>query len=298
MMSRTWFNAVYPFEHTALEKWNTIVSISLFSSLILLLLQPFGFTPINKLLLFAGYGVISFISFNVNYFGFHYFFPALFEDKKWTVSKALLFLAYNFLIIGFWNHIFNAYVINKNPELLTSGSELGVTLIKTMTIGLVASGFLVLIRYNYLTRRHLQDAQVLNNKLKEQLGHEHIIDDPEVIELTLDNSSLSFERGRLKFIQSQGNYLAFHFDHQRIPKLYRGRIKNLEHMLDHHPEYFRCHRSYIVNLNFVESSQGNSQGLYIKLRDVDEKVPVARPKIKLFKASLDHKLQGEKRFIT
>ena len=290
MTGRTFLEAAYPFEHTAMEKWNTILSTSFFLSLILFLLQPFGFVPMARLQLCAGYLVIGLLILQVNYFSIPRFFPALFEDSAWSVSRAFLFLAYNFLLIGFWNHIFNALWVKNDPALLVSGIELAITITKTLAIGSIASCFLILIRYNFITRKHLQVSQDLNQHLKTQLVFaRQPIDETELIELELENKSIAVPRNKLRYISSEGNYLAFHFEGEKkiLPQLFRGRIKWMEEALMDYPEFFRCHRSFIVNLKFIESTRGNSQGLSIMLCDGNDRLPVSRSNIKQLKLRLE-----------
>ena len=289
MISRTFFEVAYPFEHTAIEKWNTILITSTFLSLILLLLQPFGFVPIARLQLYSGYMAIAFLILPINYFSFPRFFPALFEDSVWSVSRAFLFLAYNFLLIGIWNHIFNALIVKNDPVLLVSGLELANSILKTLALGSIVSCFIILIRYNIITRKHLQVSQDLNQDLKTQLIFvQPPVDETEVIELELEKKSVTIPRNKLKFISSEGNYLAFHFQEEKKTQsqLFRGRIKQMEEALMDYPEFFRCHRSFIVNLKFIESTRGNSQGLSIKLYDENDRLPVARSNIKQLRLRL------------
>ena len=169
MTGRTFLAAAYPFEHRTIEKWNTILSTSIFLSLILIFLQPFGFMPLVRFQLAGGYMAIAFLILPVNYFSIPRFFPALFDDSVWSVSRAFLFLAYNFLLIGCWYHIINALAVRNDPLLLVSGTELAFTILKTLAIGSIASCLLILIRYNLLTRKNLQVSQDLNQQLKTQL---------------------------------------------------------------------------------------------------------------------------------
>jgi hypothetical protein len=45
----------------------------------------------------------------------------------------------------------------------------------------------------------------------------------------------------------------------------------------------RCHRSFLVNRNFILSSSGNAQGLLLTLAACDKKIPVSRGYISAFK---------------
>jgi DNA-binding LytR/AlgR family response regulator len=50
----------------------------------------------------------------------------------------------------------------------------------------------------------------------------------------------------------------------------------VEEALAPYPQFFRCHRAYIVNLAAVEHVSGNAQGYKLHLKDVAELIPVSR----------------------
>ena len=287
-MNWAWLKTEYPFEKTTKEKSHTIVYILIFTSLLLLLLQPFGFTPTNRLSYFLGFLIVAFLSLSINYFGFPYFFPAFFEESRWSISKGILFLFYNFLLIGLWHYIFNGLFNTKNIFFNQSWVEFIEVLLKTLGIGFVAAVFLILNRYNFLARKHLQISQELNQQLQVQLGLSGTPNEGIIIELLLENNRITFHRNDLKYVSAEGNYIALHFRNRekKSPRLFRATMKQINDALLGFPEFFRCHRSFIINLNAIESSKGNSQGLFIKIYGETENIPVARPKIKPFRDKL------------
>ncbi|MCE7997126.1 MAG: LytTR family transcriptional regulator [Roseivirga sp.] len=287
-MSSTWLKARYPFEKTNREKRDTILTLSLFGGLILVVLQPFGFSVVHQTQHFLVYFLIGSLTAGINYYWVPGLFPSFFEEKKWTVGKALLFLSYNFLILGLWNHIYSIFFVQQNIFLMTSGPQLLESLLKIMIIGLAASLFLVLFRYNLLARRHLELSQSLNQNLESgKLASD--AGKAGVIELMLEGNLVKVGPNELTYIRAEGNYIALHFrdETKAAPPLYRATMKQVEEQMLGLPEFFRCHRSFIVNLQAIESSQGNSQGLFIKVDGSEEKIPVARPKIKLLRTILE-----------
>lgn len=288
-MNWKWLKIEYPFEQTLQEKRNVILSVSIFASLIVVILQPFGFSITDQFLTFFCFLSMAILTLSINYFSFPYFFPAVFKETRWTISKAFLFLMYNFIIIGFYNHILNVLVFKKNIFFFHSGTDLGIILFRTIAVGSVAAFFLILIKYNFLARKHLQISQDLNGKFKAQLGIKLASKNNSDIEIYLENSMISFRRDNLKYISAEGNYITLHFknNEKKMPTLFRTTLKQVESSLQDFPTFFKCHRSFIINLNAVESSIGNSQGLSVKLIDEDFKIPVARPKIKLLKLHLN-----------
>ena len=283
-----WLKTYYPFEQTAGEKWNTIVILSLILSFLLLILQPYGFSPLNKLQAFTGYVIIGSLTLIINYFSIPAILPKLFDIKSWSIYKSLFFYAFNFLIIGCWFHLFNAKIIHNNPMILISITELLITIFKIMFIGLIASSFLILFRYNIITRKNLQLSQDLNQSFLHQLKRKSKDQLPQnTVILCIENKSIPLSLNQLRVISSEGNYISLHLSEKtsKLANLYRGTIKEIEEQLKAYPQFFRCHRSHIVNLDHIESTKGNSQGLVIRLGE-DLEIPIARSRIKEFRELL------------
>lgn len=276
-------SAPYPFEQTARGKWAAILATSSLMGLLLLLLQPFGFSAFKDYWRSSVYFLIMFGTLTINYFGFPYFFSSLFKEKEWTVWKAILWLTYNFVVIGSWIHLFNTYNRRFRLDFFISFEEIGITLFRTFIIGIIASILWILSRYNYLARKHLEIAQNLNQKLKAQLSTtDSKALQKELIVLQFENQKLSFSRKNLIFLVSESNYVRISYlkNDKVSQQLIRGRIKQMEKDLIPYKEFFRCHRAFIINLNFVASTTGNSQGLKLKLSLTDQLIPVSRSHVK------------------
>ena len=73
-----------------LNRWATILIISLFISFFLIIFQPFGLQNMKsewKLLLIAGYGLVTFTVLILDTFIIPLIIPGFFNEEKWTVSK-------------------------------------------------------------------------------------------------------------------------------------------------------------------------------------------------------------------
>ena len=75
----------------------------------------------------------------------------------------------------------------------------------------------------------------------------------------------------------------------------RGTLKSAEYELRKISRFIRCHKCYIVNLDFVEKITGNNQNMKIRLRSSNMEIPVARSKAELVgklgrKVSVHHKI--------
>jgi hypothetical protein len=86
---------------------------------------------------------------------------------------------------------------------------------------------------------------------------------------------------------SDGNYTDIYLEESGNQKILSKRIsiKELYHQISKDPRFFRCHNSYIINFDSIDSYSGNSHGLKIKLTQATETIiPVSRNHVRLFKA--------------
>jgi DNA-binding LytR/AlgR family response regulator len=58
----------------------------------------------------------------------------------------------------------------------------------------------------------------------------------------------------------------------------KGTLKSAESELRKNSRFLRCHKCYIVNLDFVEKVSGNNQNMIIKLSPSGTEIPVSRSK--------------------
>lgn len=286
----TFLKASYPFEQSPAEKRNTIFTMAVVGSLLLFVLQPYGYRIADQVQHFLALFLIGVLSAAINYFSLPELFPRLFDEKKWSVIRAFLFLAFNFLTIGLWSHLYGVLFIKQNIFLMASGPELLESLVKIMVIGLTAAAFFILFRYNIMARRHLQISQELNLNRPGTIEGGVTDQSPELT-LLLEGRAVRVHRHTLTHVSAEGNYIALHLKHEdkATSTLYRATLKEIEEQLETYAEFFRCHRSFIINLNAIESTQGNSQGLFVRIDEEGRRVPVARPRIKELR---EHLTQG------
>ncbi|MDX1628864.1 MAG: LytTR family DNA-binding domain-containing protein, partial [Fulvivirga sp.] len=160
----------------------------------------------------------------------------------------------------------------------------------TLAVGLAPTIVLVLIDQNRLLKKNLKEA----GKVNERLVHHKIGEKAQeeiTIQSTLPGQQFMTTRNNLLYFESADNYVIAHFrqgdevqsEFIRIP------LKDVEHQLSAYPEFYRCHRAYIVNIDLIKNVTGNAQGLKISLPGVKDDVPVSRSYIKDFRAVIDQK---------
>lgn len=94
-----------------------------------------------------------------------------------------------------------------------------------------------------------------------------------------DDFSLAIDE--LLFVKADGNYIELtQLKGNKISKeLKRISLTQFETQLSVYPHFFRCHRTYLVNMFKIEKIAGNSQGYLLSFNDTDIKIPVSRKQI-------------------
>lgn len=88
----------------------------------------------------------------------------------------------------------------------------------------------------------------------------------------------------LLFVKSDGNYIELtQSDGVRTTtEIKRIPLSQFASLLSEHPQFFRCHRTYLVNLFKVTKVAGNSQGYQLSFGETGTKVPVSRKQKEAF----------------
>jgi DNA-binding LytR/AlgR family response regulator len=92
----------------------------------------------------------------------------------------------------------------------------------------------------------------------------------------------------LVLVRSADNYaeIIYKENDQFKKKLIRNTLRNIEDMLGYYPGFIRCHRTCIVNKNYVEKLIRNYMGQKIILKGYDAEIPVSRQYQLLVKEAL------------
>lgn len=97
-----------------------------------------------------------------------------------------------------------------------------------------------------------------------------------------DDFSLNIDQ--LLFAKADGNYIELTIlnNNQITTEVKRISLTQFENHVTNYPHFFRCHRTYLVNMFKVEKVSGNSQGYLLSFHETTLKVPVSRKQIDSF----------------
>ncbi len=112
------------------------------------------------------------------------------------------------------------------------------------------------------------------------------------IELFSDNKTdkIMVRSADLVLIRSADNYIEIVFkeNEQFKKKLVRNTLRNIEDRLSFYPWFIRCHRTCIINKDYVERLVRNYTGQKIILKGYDAEIPVSRQYQLLVKEALNN----------
>lgn len=275
MNLKAYFFKSHPFQFN----WKSLVIPFLITVFILMVFKPFEFsayTSFFDLLLWSViFGFIASLSVFSVIALLKWLFPKMMSKENWTVGKELLLILLVILVIVLV--IFVLFWVN-NP-----GMNLFKTLIRISTRTLAISIFpvMILLLYEQYYYKKTRLSELQNSEYKQIESSEN--QDKEKVVITSENQKDVFkvDSDKLVYLKSEGNYVELFYLHNNAvhKELIRNRLKVLESNL---PErsFFRCHKSYIVNLHHILKVQGNSRNMELLLNQVNEKIPVSRTSAK------------------
>jgi len=264
------FNKPYPFNDNLKHNSKIIFFISVGALLFLLLLQPFKINEMpnpEKYYLIIGFGVITFVALSINLLFIPSLFPKTFSSSKWNIKKEI-----------FWNlwilfTILTGYFFYcKTLADFIFDFDMVIKLILTAIIPITG---LIIINQNRMLRSHLKVADEINKKLKDNKTRQE-----EIIYFNSDyqKDSLAIKVGLLLFIRSANNYIEVFWKESDSIKnqMVRTSMAYAEELLKEHKFIVKCHRSYIVNINYIDRFEGNSQGYKLYFENIDFPIPVSK----------------------
>jgi DNA-binding LytR/AlgR family response regulator len=269
------FRQPYPLSDNPSRIWVTALATALFVSFFLFLFRPFGLQslpPTEAPLLIGGYGMITFICVILNLFMAPLLLPQVFREERWTTGHEFIFLMWIVMTIGVGNAVYTAVAFGRSLTLLTI---LYFQLI-TLMVAVFPVSFILLLKQNRLLRKNQEHAKELSDRIRRYQKS----DDEDIITLTGQNAGdlLSLPGKDILYINAADNYIDVGYlkEGAETRKLIRSSLKTARDQVRTHSSLYRCHRSWIVNLDKVIRVTGNAQGYRLILEGTSVNVPVSR----------------------
>jgi hypothetical protein len=288
----------YPLEERkpAQIKLAAIFSIVVF--LFLLLLKPFGnnanFTSVVTNSTIAG--LLTFTAILIDFLVLFPLFPQFFKEEKWTVGREIIFTLIIIVTIASIN-IIAGVVIWKGTFSFQNWLSM---VFYTGLIGIAPATVSILINQARLLKKYENEVAVINENLPSHiipstekpvaLPIEEIeIDDIKKVDETFSPTHITLqaenEKDNLTLLHttflaatSADNYVkVFYQENEKLKTaIIRTTLKRVEENTASFTQFFRCHRTAIVNMALVQSVNGTAQGYRLKLSLLQDEIPVSR----------------------
>lgn len=269
-------------ETSQAKRWLKALLFGLFVFIFLAIFQPFHLNTLSEKIFAAafGFGLTTAAVIGITGAICLPLLPKFFSEERWTVGRQLLWSFAITAVVGLANVLFAARfgIVGWSLESILRME------FYTLAVGIFPVGISVLLKEARLKRRYERQSEEINSELEEHRITEKessaINADDALITLSSENLSehLSLKARDLLYVRSADNYVEIYYksEHQIVKKLLRSSLKVVTEALRMHEQFFRCHKSYFVNLHKVERVSGNAQGYKLHMFGTTVKIPVSR----------------------
>lgn len=281
-------NEPYPLNSIRKMTWfGAFVAVFVF--LFLSFFQPFGLgaeTLDGLLKVTSSYALITFATIVLGTVAMRNLFPGYFQEGQWVFGRELLITLFNFFLIGVFNTLYSDYMFS-----------IGISLrgflffqLYTLGVGFFPIIFFMMLKYTHLLRANTQSATDLSGSIPKVQDVVNSASGAKIqIHSELKKDDLEIHAAHLVYAETADNYVAiYHLLEDKLQKsLVRSTMGRLEDDVAACPRLIRCHRAFLVNLDFLESFRGNAQGLQLRLKHTQNEIPVSRNMVAKIKKLLE-----------
>ena len=273
-----WLNQPYPYVGTWRDNFRNAFYGGLFVFLFLVIFRPFGLGQANikfgQLALVCGYfGLVTSAALIVLALTMRAM-PSFFREEDWVIWKEILTNVIAVMMIGTGNMLMASYLFGQSitPAVFWVWQK------TTLAVAFFPIFFTAYTKQQVLQRRHAKGADILNEKIADHPNPESNSAPTILLNGDNQNETLPLHPSTLLYLEAADNYVRVFFHKNEILEntMLRGTLKKMEGQLNGHQQFFRCHRTYLVNLNKVEHVSGNAQGYKLHLENCETLIPVSR----------------------
>jgi hypothetical protein len=261
------FNRPFKVVEPSKGKFISILLFGLFIFLFLFIFKPFGFSQAKsnlQLLISFGFGLITTFVLII----FKYLLEPVVSKGKWTLGKNILWDITIASSIGVANYFYITLVFHQVFVI----KYLFFGIYTAILIGVIPVTISYVVLLNRLYKTALEEADIIPEEI---LWESEVI-----IRAGNPKNEVKINPRNIIYVCSNDNYVTIvtiKGDIQNKTTI-RGTLKSAESELRKNSRFLRCHKCYIVNLDFVDRVIGHNQNMKIKLSHSDTEIPVSRSK--------------------
>lgn len=278
--SLQWLQKPFPL----VESFRDIVLISLGSGIvvmaILVVFKPFGIEEIDRDLFvyLCGYALID-IFITAFLLLLPRIIPAWTNPRRWTTGKNLIAIICLLVFISLSNYFYGEYLADRDyVEGFKQIHKGGIFtwLFMTFSVGVVPLVFALYFIERRLLIRNQQRADEFNDAIKDTPMPVH------ETQISIGSGADSLQALRLADLicvrAEGGNYATVFWQQGAVvkKKLMRLTLVGFLDLAKAEESIVRCHKSYVINLDYVLSFQGNARSVTVSMEGLDFDIPVSR----------------------
>jgi hypothetical protein len=261
------FKKPYGRVETSREKLVFILVFGLFIFLFLFLFKPFGLAMLgtrSQLLVSLGFGFVT----TFMLFIFKYLIEPLVIKGNWTFGKSLLWGLLIASSIGVANYFYVSFIF---PQIFIFKYFL-FAIWAAILVGIIPVTISYIVSFNRIYKTALREAAIPPEKV--------LCESEVIIRAGNPKNEFKFNPKSIIYLCSNDNYVTIvTIKGDAILKTHlRGTLTAAETELNRNSSFFRCHKCYIVNSEYIDHVAGNIQNMKIKLKPQGLEIPVSRSK--------------------
>jgi DNA-binding LytR/AlgR family response regulator len=273
---KNWLNKPYYADFSLNYRIYNCIITGLYVFIFLYVFRPFQLDLIeNNIFIYTlGYGIVTFLVLFLNII----IFPlkitsSLFKEENRTILKEIIIILLSILMIGVacWFYFL----------LVTKGDNVpNISLIEMILKAFYIGFFQVTIFLFIDERKSRKKREKISKQIMASKPKSNPIKNVKKIQLFGENNkeSIIFCINELIFISCQGNYISLYINsnHKIKEHVLRNTLTNVIFELKEYKNIIRCHKSYIINIDNVDSISGNARGYFLISNKISKQIPVSR----------------------
>jgi len=262
----------HPLDFYIIKNILSSITLGAFVFGFLFIFKPFGLQVLSGkelITITSGYGMVT-----TGYLIIHLLIiGSLFSEINWTVGKEIINTLVIIAMIGLCNFIYHAIYFTQPITLI----KLVGFQLEALSVGLLPVFILTLFRQNILLKKYLREAEDINRQKSGNISEKKnkiLV----IVSALNPRNDFTINSNDILYVHAQDNYVIIHSvkDLKYQKEIIRTTLKKTREGLTEYPNFYQCHKSYIINLDRVIKVSGNAQGLKLHFDYTHEIIPVSR----------------------
>jgi hypothetical protein len=271
------FNKPFREEGLVRNKLGSILIFGLFIFLFLFFFKPFGLSqiePLKQLMVTFGFGIVTTFVLII----FKFLLDPLVSHARSTLGKSIVWDLIIATSIGIANYFYLSVVF----DMVFSFKYLVFSIWTAILVGSIPVTINYIISFNRRYKTALEEAAIVPKGV--------LWENDVIIRAGNPRNEFRCNLSNVVYLCSNDNYVTIvTIKEEALAKTHlRGTLKAAEEELKRDSRFFRCHKCYVVNSEYVDHLTGNVQNMKIRLTQTGIEIPVSRSRsaqaVKKFRA--------------